>query len=196
MSGVPPTFVHLNRAACTGHSCAYWRGHRSMWPWKSTLRVVRASTTRPVGVMGANQCQGSPKHLCIPTAPRALAIRARTGVAIEACGHRSPRTGSVVRPRSDQRAPWVQVKLNGLPNICASQPRRVHWPIVRVLGWTWKYVTIEVHTSGSACVHDTTSGRGGCEPISKFPSTFVHPKCAACNGHSCAYWGGHRRMRP
>jgi len=141
MSGVPPTFVHFNRTACTGHLCAYWGGHRRTWPERTTHRVVRASTTRPEGAVGASQAGWSAEHLCITTA-------------------------------------------------------YVHWPFVRVLGWKWKYVTIEVHTPGSACVHDVTSGRGGFKSKWMVRRTFVHPNRAACTGHSCAFWSGHRRMRP
>ena len=160
-SGVLTTFLHPNRDACTGHLCAYLGGHRSSWPSTSTHRVVRASTTRPAGVVDANQCRGSSHHFCIPTGPRALAIRARTWVAIEVCGHRRPHTWWCVRPRRDQRVWWRQTNVGDSPNISASQLGRVHRPFVRVLGWPWQCVAIEVQTPGSACVHDATSGCAG-----------------------------------
>ena len=66
-----------------------------MWPYKSTHRVVHASTTRRAGVVGANQCRGSPQRFCIPIRTRALATRARTWVAKEVFGHRGPHAGVV-----------------------------------------------------------------------------------------------------
>jgi len=69
--------------------------------------------------------------LCIPTTPLALAIRARTWVAIEVSGHRSPKHAYGLRPRRDHRVWRVQTDGGRPPNICASHPRRLHWPFVR-----------------------------------------------------------------
>jgi len=61
--------------------------------WKSKPRVRWVSTTRPPDVVGANRRRGSPQHICIPTTPLALAIRAPTWVATEVFGHRSSNLG-------------------------------------------------------------------------------------------------------
>jgi len=103
VSGVPPTVPNSYRAACTGGPCAELGGHRRMWPWKSKLRVRRASGTRQAGVMVANQRRASPQQFRIITGPRVLAVRARNWEAIEVCGHRSPNHGYGVRPRRDKR---------------------------------------------------------------------------------------------
>jgi len=157
-AGVPLTFVHPNHTTCTARSCAYLGGHRSIWPWKSKPRLRCSSTTRPPGVERENRRQGSPQHLCIPTAALARAIRARTWVAIEVSGHRSSNHAYGVRPRRDHRVPRVQTDGGPPLNIWASQPRRLHWPFVRGLGWPWKYLAIEVQTTPTVCVHDATTG--------------------------------------
>jgi len=90
----------------------------------------------------------------------------------------------------------VQTNVGGSRTICAFHPRRVHLPFVFELGWPETYVAIEVHAPGSACVRDATSSRGGCNPMSRVPSTFVHPNRSAITGRSCAYGRGHRRMWP
>ena len=132
--GVLQTCPHLNHAACTGHSRAYLGGDRSIWKWKFKPRVRLASTTRPPGVVRGNRCQGSPQRFCISNAPLALAICARTWVAIEVSGHRSPKHACSVRPRRDLLVWLVQTDPKDLRNISASQAIRVHWPFVRVLG--------------------------------------------------------------
>jgi len=48
----------------------------------------------------------------------------------------------------------------------------------------------------TVCVHDATTGLGGCKQTPGVPATFVHPNHAACTGHSCAYLGGHRSIWP
>jgi len=73
--------------------------------------------------------------LCTSTAPLARAIRARTGVAIEVFGHRSPNHAYGVRPRRDHRVERVHTDGGGPPDICASLQRRLHGLSVRVLGW-------------------------------------------------------------
>jgi len=185
-AGVPPTFVHHTHATCTGHSCAYLGGHKRIWPWKSKPRLQCAFTPRPPCVEGANRRRGSPQHLCIPTTPLALAIRARAWVAIEVSGHGSPNHTEGVRPRHHHQAWRVKTYGGAPPNICASQPRRLQWPFVRVLGWPSKYLAIEVQTTPTVCVHVATTGCGGCKPTAGVPPSFVHPNHAACTGHSCA----------
>jgi len=76
-----------------------------------------------------------PSHLCITLTPLALAIRARSWVAIGASGHGSSNDVYGVRSRRDHRVWRVQTDGGGPLNICASQPRRLHWPFVRILGW-------------------------------------------------------------
>jgi len=96
-----------------------------------------------------------------------------------------------MRTRLERRAWSMHTNVGGAPNISAFQPRRVHWPFLRVLGWPYEYVAIKVHTPGSAWVYAATSGRGGCKPMSRVPPIFLHPNRAACIDHSCEYWGGH-----
>ena len=87
---------------------------------------MRASTTRPAGVVGANQCRGSPRHFCIPTGPRALAICARFWVAIEVCGHSvTTRSAHPTQLGGGRAKPCRLVVLSG--NTCPERKlRRAH----------------------------------------------------------------------
>jgi len=134
--------------------------------------------------------------LCIPTTTLALPISARICVAIEVSGHRSPNHAYGVRPRRDHRVSRVQTDSGPPVNICASQPRRLPCPFVHVPEWPKKYLAIEVQTTPTVCVHDATTGCGGCRPTAGLPSTFVHPNHAACPAHSCTYRSGHRSIWP
>jgi len=196
MMGVPPIIRHPYRAACPGGPCAELGGHRSMWSLKSKPRVRRASPTRQAGGVGANQCRASPQQFRIPTGTRTLAVRARHWVAIEVCGHRSPNHGYGVRPRRDKRVVWAQTSVGRPFKNSVPLPGRVHWRSVRGIGWPWKYVVIEVQTTGTACVPDATSGWCGCKPVSGVPPTIPHPYRDAYTGGPCAELGGHRSMWP
>jgi len=117
---------------------------------------VRPRRDHP-GVARANRPRGRFQYFCIPTTPLSLDIRARTFVAVELSARGSPNHKCGVRPRRHHRVMWVQTEGEFPMNICASQPRRLHAPFVRVLGWPKKYLAIEIQTTRTVCVHDATT---------------------------------------